>query len=52
MSELDLYPVTEINFIDEFPLQTEVLSIHRPDALETNKLIEGFKDLFGDEQSL
>jgi hypothetical protein len=45
MQEFNLTEVPSINFIDEYPLVTEALRLHRPDLIETTemlKILSGF----------
>lgn len=45
MEEFDLPEVSGINFIDEYPLVTESLKLHKPDLIETTemlKILSGF----------
>lgn len=46
MSENELYPVEGLNFIDEYPLQTEVLRLHSDNCIETVELLKIFKGLY------
>ena len=48
--ELDVYD--NLNFIDEYPLQTESLERHIPDCIKTFDILKSFEDEFGDEQLL
>ena len=39
MTQHDIYEVEGLNFIDEYPLVTEVLRLHYPDAIETTEML-------------
>lgn len=40
MKEFNLTEVPSINFIDEYPLVTEALRLHRPDLIETAEMLK------------
>lgn len=40
MKEFNLTEVPSINFIDEYPLVTESLRLHRPDLIETAEMVK------------
>ncbi len=48
MLEFDLMKIDDLNFIDEFPLATEALTLFIPDAIPTSELIEQLKTEFTD----
>lgn len=39
MIQYDIYEVEGLNFIDEYPLVTEALRLHYPDAIETREIL-------------
>jgi len=43
MAEFDLFEIPNLNFIDEYPLVTEALSIHNIEAKETLEVLEFLK---------
>jgi len=46
MEQFGLYPVKGLNFIDEYPMQTEVLSLHCENCLATGELLRIFDNLY------
>jgi hypothetical protein len=46
MKEFSLSHISNLNYIDEFPVVTEALWMHNPDIVRTEYLIEKFKQMF------
>lgn len=40
MAEFDLYETPTLNFIDQYPMVTEALHLFKPNALQTEKVLE------------
>ncbi|HEY1113747.1 MAG TPA: hypothetical protein VGE66_09300 [Chitinophagaceae bacterium] len=47
MQEAGLIQVEGLNFIDDFPLATEPLKVHRPEAGETDEVLKSLEARFG-----
>lgn len=52
MAKFDIYPVMNLNFIDQYPVQRTVLVHFKPDCIDTTSLIAILEKEFGDEQLL
>ena len=44
LTDFEIYEIEDLNFIDEYPLATESLGSHFPEAIETMNLLEQLKD--------
>jgi hypothetical protein len=44
LADFEIYEVEDLNFIDEYPLATESLGSHFPEAIETNHILEQLKN--------
>ena len=44
MTQHDIYEVEELNFIDEYPLVTEALRLHYPEAVETGEILKQLEE--------
>ena len=50
MDRFGISETADLNFIDEFPMTTEALFLHDPDAMETEDLLASLKMIFGQGQ--
>ncbi|MFA6248846.1 MAG: hypothetical protein WC615_18025 [Mucilaginibacter sp.] len=50
MDNFDLYEIENLNFIDEYPIQTTVLSVINTDVTNTLDLLKLFESRYGNEQ--
>jgi len=50
MDNFDLYKIEHLNFIDEYPVQSTVLSAINADVTDTLDLLKIFKSRYGDQQ--
>ncbi|RWY52307.1 hypothetical protein [Mucilaginibacter gilvus] len=52
MKGFELYRKENLNFIDEYPVQTKVLSVINPEVTNTQDLLDLFESRYGNEQLL
>lgn len=50
MAEFELYEIPGLNFIDQYPLVTEVLQLHHSGAKETREVLEQFRTIASAEE--
>ncbi len=46
LKDFGIYEVAGLNFIDEYPLVTEALCVHRQNIVDTSELLQRFDQLF------
>jgi hypothetical protein len=51
MNSFSIYEIEDMKFIDEFPLVTETLRIHRDNVIETSEVINQLAEIFVDARA-